>query len=243
VLFLVRHGESVGNAQGLLLGRADAELTALGLRQAASVRHLLQLPVAEVRTSPLRRARHTAEQLRLGLPVTVDERWVEVDYGEFDGRPLSDVPAEVWQRWMHDPGFRPEGGESLVEVEARVVEACSELFAEAGAGARRRDEDVVVVSHVTPIKTAVAWALGVGDLSFRLHLRTGSVSRIGWGAHGPVLHGFNEVWPASETGPIADTDPAETDPADTDPADTDPADTDPADLAPGARQPSQSPGA
>jgi broad specificity phosphatase PhoE len=217
VLVLVRHGESVGNAHGLLLGRADAELTALGLEQAASVRHLLQVPVAEVRSSPLRRARHTAEQLGLDLPVTVDERWVEVDYGEFDGRPLSDVPAEIWRRWRHDPEFRPEGGESLAEVEERVVDACIELFAEAGAGARRKDEDVVVVSHVTPIKTAVAWALGVGDLSFRLHLRTGSVSRIGWGTGSPVLHSFNEVWPAS--------------------------DTDPAGLAPPRHQPSQSPGA
>jgi broad specificity phosphatase PhoE len=218
VLVLVRHGESVGNAHGLLLGRADAELTPLGLRQASAVRHLLYGPVAEVRTSPLRRARHTAERLGLGLPVTVDERWIEVDYGEFDGRPLSDVPAEIWRRWRHDPEFRPEGGESLVEVDERVVDACSELFAQAGAGARRRDEDVVVVSHVTPIKTAVAWALGVGDLSFRLHLRTASVTRIGWGGEGAVLHSFNEVWPEAETDP------------------------DSGDLAPAARQPSQSPG-
>ena len=134
MLILVRHGESVGNAHGLLLGRADAELTPLGLRQAAAARHLLQAPVVELRTSPLLRARHTAEQLGLGLPVTVDERWVEVDYGVFDGRPLGDVPAEVWRRWRDDPGFRPEDGESLAEVEVRVVEACNELFAEAGAG-------------------------------------------------------------------------------------------------------------
>ena len=134
VLILVRHGESVGNAHGLLLGRADAELTPLGLRQAAAARHLLHVPVAEVRTSPLRRARHTAEQLGLGLPVTVDDRWVEVDYGEFDGRPLGDVPAEVWRHWRDDPGFRPEGGESLAEVDERVVDACAELFAEADAG-------------------------------------------------------------------------------------------------------------
>jgi probable phosphoglycerate mutase len=229
VLILLRHGESVGNAHGLLLGRADAELTPLGLRQAAAARGLLHAPVAEVRTSPLARARHTAEQLGLGLPLTVDDRWVEVDYGEFDGRPLTEVPAEVWRRWRHDPGFRPEGGESLAEVEERVVDACAELFSEAGAGARRKEGegDVVVVSHVTPIKSAVAWALGVGDLSFRLHLRTGSVTRIGWGAEGPVLHGFNDVvWPDAE--PSAGTDPA--------------TGTDPADLAPAARQTPQSPG-
>ncbi len=56
--------------------------------------------------------------------------------------------------------------------------------------------DVVVVSHVTPIKAAVAWALGMtAELSWRLHLQTASVTRIGWGNGHPVLHGFNEVVP------------------------------------------------
>ena len=50
------------------------------------------------------------------------------------------------------------------------------------------------MSHVTPIKAAVAWALGMGaDLSWRLHLQTASVTRIGWGNDVPVLHGFDEV--------------------------------------------------
>ena len=52
---------------------------------------------------------------------------------------------------------------------------------------------MVVVSHVSPIKAAVAWALGTVDLYWRLHLRTASVTRIGWNRDGPILHGFNEV--------------------------------------------------
>jgi probable phosphoglycerate mutase len=80
-----------------------------------------------------------------------------------------------------------------------VAAACNELFAAADAGARRKDGDVVVVSHVTPIKAAVAWALGAdGGLSWRLHLNTSSVTRIGWGNDGPVLHGFNQVAPPLE---------------------------------------------
>ena len=192
MLILVRHGESVANAQGLLLGRTDAELTESGRAQIAAARALLRDPVAEVRTSPLRRARDTAELLGLGLPATVDERWVEIDYGEFECQPLGGIPAEVWQRWQRDRGFRPEGGESLAEVDERIRSACVELFAEGGA-ARRRDGDVVVVSHVTPIKAAVAWALGTLDLYWRLHLRTASVTRIGWNRDAPILHGFNEV--------------------------------------------------
>ncbi len=193
MLILVRHGESDANARGLLLGRTDAELTREGREQAAAARSLLTGPVAEVRTSPLSRARDTAELLALGLPVTVDERWVEVDYGEFECQPLHGIPAEVWQQWRGDRDFRPEGGETLAEVDTRISAACEELFAANGTGARRPDGDVVVVSHVTPIKAAVAWALGATDLYWRLHLRTASVTRIGWNRDAPILHGFNEV--------------------------------------------------
>ncbi|HEY6428493.1 MAG TPA: histidine phosphatase family protein [Acidimicrobiales bacterium] len=192
MLILVRHGESVANAQGLLLGRTDAELTESGRSQAVAARALLRDPVAEVRTSPLRRARDTAALLDLTVPASVDERWVEIDYGEFECQPLGGIPAEVWQRWQHDRGFRPEGGESLADVDERITAACAELFATGGA-ARRSDGDVVVVSHVTPIKAAVAWALGTVDLYWRLHLRTASVTRIGWNRDAPILHGFNEV--------------------------------------------------
>ncbi len=193
MLILVRHGESVANAQGLLLGRTDAELTDAGRRQAAAARALLDRPALEVRSSPLVRARHTAELLALGPQVSVDERWIEVDYGEFECQPLGGIPAEVWRAWQADRDFRPAGGETLAEVDERIGRACDELFAEDGAGARRLDGDVVVVSHVTPIKAAVAWALGTPDLYWRLHLRTGSVTRIGWNRDAPILHGFNEV--------------------------------------------------
>jgi broad specificity phosphatase PhoE len=194
MLILIRHGESVANAQGLLIGRTDAPLTEKGRLQAGAVSQLLRSPVTALRTSPLRRARDTAALLGLALPAEVDERWIEVDYGAYECQPLRDVPADVWREWRSSPDFRPPGGETLAEVDARITAACGELFAHAGVGARATDGDVVVVSHVTPIKTAVAWALGQGaSLSWRLHLQTASVTRIGWGNDVPVLHGFNEV--------------------------------------------------
>ena len=194
MLILIRHGESVANAQGLLLGRTDAELTERGMAQAAAVRQLLHAPVLALRTSPLSRARDTAALLGLDIPVEVDDRWIEVDYGEYECQPLRDVPADVWREWRRNPDFRPAGGETLVEVDARVAAACDELFSTNEVGARAREGDVVVVSHVTPIKAAVAWALGMGAvLSWRLHLQTASVTRIGWSNDAPVLHGFNEV--------------------------------------------------
>jgi probable phosphoglycerate mutase len=204
VLVLVRHGESTGNAEGRLLGRIDAPLTEDGLAQARAAGELLALGprVLELRSSPLQRALRTAEALDTGRAVEVDERWVEVDYGEHDGSLLGDVPAEVWQQWRSDPDFRPPGGESLAAVGARVAAACDELFAHPDQGARASDGDVVVVSHVSPIKAAVAWALGAGPgLDFRLRLSTGSLTRIGWGPAGPVLHSFNEV--PSPSGEVA----------------------------------------
>jgi probable phosphoglycerate mutase len=191
VLVLVRHGEATANAAGLLLGRSDVPLTDRGRAQAAALAPHVGTVVGLV-SSPLRRALDTAAALGCVPPVEVDARWVEVDYGEHEGRALDDVPAEVWQRWRHDAGYRPPGGESLAGVGERVRAACEELFGMPGAGARSEEGDMVVVSHVSPIKAAVAWALGCGDeLAWRLHLSTGSVTRIGWGAAGPVLHLFN----------------------------------------------------
>jgi broad specificity phosphatase PhoE len=190
VLYLVRHGQTTWNASGLLLGRADPPLTSLGEGQAAAVAAWLGPVLAEgarVISSPLARARATASAF--GLPVEVDERWVELDYGSYDGVPLADVPASVWAEWRADAGFTPPGGESLAAVGTRVREACEALRVEAAAG------DVVVVSHVSPIKAAVAWAVDAPDTSsFRMHLDVAAVSRIAIMPDGrPVLRTFNET--------------------------------------------------
>src|ERR1700730_11620574 len=161
MLILVRHGESTGNADGLLRGRMDVPLTERGLAQARTLGPSVA-GATRVISSPLARARDTAEALGTGLPVEIDDRWIEVDYGEFDGRPLGSVPDEVWTRWRSDPDYRPPGGETLCEAGSRVRSACDELFATDGEGARGAGV-VVVVSHVSPIKAATCWALGIGD--------------------------------------------------------------------------------
>jgi broad specificity phosphatase PhoE len=185
-LYLVRHGQTAPNAAGLLLGRADPPLTALGRRQARAIAAALPAP-SRVVSSPLSRARDTAAAF--GRAVEIDERWVEMDYGELDGKPAGSVPAELWSRWREDPTFAPSGGESLAEVGDRVRDACAEL---AGAA---DGEDVVVVSHVSPIKVAVAWALGVADaVAWRMYVTDAAVARIDTGAPAPLLVSFNEVF-------------------------------------------------
>jgi broad specificity phosphatase PhoE len=190
VLLLVRHGQSAANADGLLSGRAPSPLTEHGRSLVAGLSEVVA-GAGRLISSPLGRAQETAAALGLDLPIEVDERWIEVDYGELEGEPVGTVPAEVWRRWRSDPDFRPPGGETLAEVGARVRRACEELFAQPGSGARA-ESDVVVVSHVSPIKAAVAWALGAGDeLAWRLRLSTASVSSVSWAVDRPVLLSFN----------------------------------------------------
>jgi probable phosphoglycerate mutase len=195
MLILVRHGESTLNAEGVLVGLLDPELTELGRSQAVAAGGLLGA-VGEVRTSSLTRARQTAALLGSEAPLVVDDRFIEVDYGLLDGTPLGQVPGELWERWTTDASFAPEGGESLLSLAERVGGAMEELFAEPGAGARRPEGDVVVVSHVSPIKAAVAWVLGADPLiAWRTRLSNASVTRIAMGPRGPQLVSFNEIPP------------------------------------------------
>ncbi len=141
---------------------------------------------SRVITSPLERARQTA--VALGPPVTVDERWTEVDYGIYEGMALADVPLEVWAHWDDDLDWAPEGGESMSSVAARVRDACEQLWEES------RDHDVVVVSHVSPIKAAIVWAMGANaDAPGRMALDVASICRVGEGRRGPVLRSFNDI--------------------------------------------------
>ena len=186
MLIVVRHGQTQHNADGLLLGRLDPPLTELGRAQASALAAAVG-PVDRVVSSPLLRARSTAEAF--GLPVEVDERWIEIDYGVHDGKPLAEIPTALWSRWRSDPGFTPEGGESLTAVGARVASACESLAAAAVSS------DVVVVTHVSPLKGAIAWALGLEDqaVAWRMFVEVASVSRIAVSERGPVLRSFNET--------------------------------------------------
>lgn len=188
-LLVLRHGRTEANAGGLLLGRADPPLDDLGRRQAralaAAVRRLVGTPSLVV-ASPLLRTRETAAALE--VPVELDERFIELDYGTWDGRPVRDVPPEAWAEWRADPGFAPPGGESLAALDERVRAACTDLVPRAADGA------VVVVTHVSPLKSAATWALGVpGPTAWRTRVDPASITRISVAGPVPVLCSFNET--------------------------------------------------
>lgn len=184
MLILVRHGRTAGNATGLLQGRLDLPLDGIGRAQIASMAAKIGV-VDRVITSPLLRARQTAEVL--GVPTEVDARWEELNYGEYEGRAMSDIPPDTWSKWRSDPDFAPPGGESMRDLGVRVRAACDDVAADA------MDRTVVVVSHVSPVKAAVAWALDApGSIAWRCHLDQASICRILVTPRGPLLLGFNE---------------------------------------------------
>lgn len=183
-LIVVRHGRTHANASGLLLGRRlDPGLDPLGVRQATALAGIVG-GADRVVCSPLRRTRETAAAL--GLPVTIDERWIEIDYGTLDGTPLADLPAATWAEWRADIGYVPGGGESLAALGERVRAACADLVEEA------KVHDIVVVTHVSPIKAAAAWALGAPDeVTWRMYCAPASITEISTKGAAPSLHSFN----------------------------------------------------
>jgi len=188
MILLVRHGETEANRARLALGRADPPLTAHGRAQAAALAAgLAGSGAARVVSSPLVRAVATATAIAdvLGVTVEIDPRLVELDYGEWDVRSFSEFPPEDLERWRTDASFSPPGGESLLAVGARVATLCEELV---------DGPSVVAVSHVSPIKAAVLWAMDADPLlAWRMHLDVASVTRVAAPAGRRCLLGFNDT--------------------------------------------------
>ena len=192
-IIIVRHGRTEFNATGRLQGRTDNPLDEVGLAQAEAVAAYLQpelMPDTLFVCSPLLRARQTAMAIvdRVGSSFDIDDRWIELDYGSYEGLRQAEVPANVWSEWRADSDFAAPQGESLNQVQERVAQACDDL-------AQRLDgRTAVVVSHVSPIKSAVAWALGVDvSVGWKTQLVTASITRISVSANGAALTSFNEV--------------------------------------------------
>lgn len=186
MLHLVRHARTAANAGGRLQGRIDLPIDDVGRQQAAALTRLV--PRADrLITSPALRARQTAAVFEVdGVVAEVDGQWHEMDYGSFDGMAMSDIPRDVWSRWISDADFTPDGGESLRQLATRIDAACAALIEEA------RDREVVVVTHATPVKAAMAWALGVDvSITWRSFVDQASVTRVAVRDRGPALTGFN----------------------------------------------------
>jgi ribonuclease H / adenosylcobalamin/alpha-ribazole phosphatase len=192
---LLRHGQTPMSVQKRYAGRSDAPLTDVGLQQAAAAaKHLASAGLDVIVTSPLQRAVRTAEEVAgvTGAPLVTDEGFRETDFGAWEGLTFAEVrerwPAEL-RTWLADPDAAPPGGESFAAVSNRVTEALHRVLT------GRQRQRILIVSHVTPIKTLVAAALLAPPAAlFRMHLDVAALSEIDWYSDGPaVLRSFNDT--------------------------------------------------
>jgi broad specificity phosphatase PhoE len=175
-----------------LAGRLpDVHLNEQGRAEAQRVaERLSSKPIRHVFSSPMDRARETAEPLArvLGLPVQISEAINEVDFGDWQGQQMTVLNAdERWRRWTQ---FRGEHqlprGEFMIGIQARVV---SEMI-------RLKDqfpgEHIALVSHGDPIRAALCHWLGIPlDFMVRFEVAPGSVSIVNLSDDGVVVQGMN----------------------------------------------------
>lgn len=177
-LLLLRHGQTELSVDRRYSGRGNPALTDLGRRQAeAAAQYLGQRGgVAAVVTSPLQRAYDTAAAAAkvLGLDVTVDDDLIETDFGAWEGLTFTEAAErdpDLHRRWLRDTSLAPPEGESFDSASERVGRARARILTE------HAGETVLVVSHVTPIKTLLRMALDGGpNILYRLHLDLASLS-------------------------------------------------------------------
>jgi broad specificity phosphatase PhoE len=147
LLYCIRHGQTVYNAQGRIQGQTDVVLSELGVAQGEAVADALaDKPITAVYSSPLRRALQTAEPLadRLGLTVQTDPRLMEMNLGDFQGQLRAELDREypeAFTRWRSgDPDFAFPGGESRRSLTTRALAAFDTIR-------RTEHSHVAVVTH------------------------------------------------------------------------------------------------
>jgi probable phosphoglycerate mutase len=196
-LLLVRHGDT--DAAGKrLTGRAPGvHLNELGRRQAERlVERLDGVRIDTIVSSPLERCRETAAPLAKarGHAVDVGRAWIEVGYGEWTGRSISQLRrTKLWRRVMFAPSnVRFPGGESLLEVQVRAVDASFDIAARHARGT------VLVVSHADVIRLLVAHLAGMhADHLQRLSIDTASITAVS------ISDGFPRLLTVNETDDLA----------------------------------------
>jgi probable phosphoglycerate mutase len=195
---LLRHGETALTPEKRFSGSGgtDPELSDKGRWQAERVADSLAArgTVQAIVSSPLKRCRQTAETVgqRLGIDVRIDDGLRETDFGAWEGLTFGEVkegyPAEL-DAWLGSAKVPPPGGESFAAVSRRVALCRDKVLA------RYAGKTVLVVTHVTPVKTLVRLALGASPESlYRMELSAAAVSVVAYYADGNAsLRLFNDT--------------------------------------------------
>lgn len=194
-LYLIRHGEVEGAAEGRLLGRTDAPLSERGMAQAHQLaEELARQRLAAVHCSDLRRARITAQTIAdtVDLQLQESSAWREIDMGEWEGRTIAELhketPGLVAQVFTDPASFQYPGGESFSVFTTRVQSALDRLLQTHKSG------DIALIAHGGVCRTIIGSVLGVPMVNWlRLAQSHGCLNVIDWYGGNPTVSLVNWV--------------------------------------------------
>jgi len=178
LVILVRHGECEGNIKGMFRGRTDFPLNERGLIQARDLaQELKKFPLKHIYTSPLSRAKQTAEAIsrKCGVKINIEEQFNNIELGNWEGRfkkEIAELYPQEWELWVNNPEkLRMKGMETLYDVQKRSKSCLDSLVSQ------HNGEVLVVVSHRAVLKPLIAGCLNIASPYFwRIHLDTASYS-------------------------------------------------------------------
>ncbi len=194
-IIAIRHGETAWNVDSRIQGHLDIPLNERGHWQAQRLAQVLATEeIAAVYASDLSRAFETGRYLAeaAGVPITPEPGLRERGFGLFEGRTFGEIEAQMPEqalRWRkRDPHFAPEGGESLVQLFARVVETCQRL------AALHPGEQIAMVGH-GGVMDALYRAATRQDLQAARtwELGNAAINRLLWSPQGFTLVGWGDV--------------------------------------------------
>ena len=152
-IYLVRHGESIANANGIVQGQLDFDLTKKGENQAQKLaKRLKKYSFDYIYTSPLKRAHRTAKAINHyhNKQLLTDNRIKEISNGVQQGRSSHTLPQNLYNQYRKNPDFKFEKGESMNEVIIRVKEFYEELIQ------NHYGHDILIVAHGGVIRAFMA---------------------------------------------------------------------------------------
>ncbi len=200
-LYLLRHGQTECSRNNAFCGSVDPELTEDGREMAQGFAMAYQaLEWQAIYASPMIRAIATAKPIaeKLGIDLELRDGLKEINYGLWEGQTVEKVSQEYhddYIRWTADPAwYPPTGGELAVAIATRALVVIEEIKQRYSSG------NILIVSHKATIRIILCSLLGidVGRFRFRLGCPVGSVSKVEFGAHGPLLHSLSDRTHLSE---------------------------------------------
>lgn len=200
-LYLLRHGQTQCSRDNAFCGSVDPELTADGIEMAQAFAVAYQsLDWQAIYASPMQRTIATAKPLaeKLGIKLELRDGLKEINYGKWEGQTVEAVARDYhddYIRWTADPAwYPPTGGELAVAIATRALLVIEEIKQHYSSG------NILIVAHKATIRIMLCSLLGidVGRFRFRLGCPVGSVSKVEFGAHGPLLHSLSDRTHLSE---------------------------------------------